>query len=143
MSDPETGVEVIVHGPTYALGEGEDYYGVWREDDPEGSLVRFPKTEEGFERAEGYFARLNRRSLLEMLAVTLLALMVGGLLVWVVGGGILIVKQHGGFFSDTQASLFTRNVEIAEAISFRVWIGSLLVLIALGAVRYLETPSDG
>ena len=140
MDDPETGVEIVEHGVEYDLGEGLDYYGVWRKGARDESLVRFPRTDEGFEAAVAYFERVNRARLLVSgaLSIPLLVLIVSGLFVWIVGGAIVTVKGSGvSFYGQGTASTFIQNVAIAESVAFRVWVGALMSLIALGVVRYL------
>lgn len=142
--DPE--VELLASNKRYVLGDAPEFYGVW-EKAGVGSqpMARFAKTDEGLEAAVEHFERLSRiaRWRGDPVGVPLLILMAGGIVVWTVVGAIRTIKGNGVAFFPNSDSTFLENLAITEVIAYRIWIGALALLIALGLVRYVRRSSEG
>ena len=57
--EPDEALQYSHSGPRYLLGYGGDFFGIWDRSAPDRPIHRFPRTDEGWERAWTQFARME------------------------------------------------------------------------------------
>ena len=141
MLDDDELAEVLATNRWYSLTADEDGFAIWgvagSSDDPVGEFAR---TDEGSEEAWAEFRRLTRDARLHRrVPRLLLGATVVGTAVWLITGAIEAVivatalTSNGGIgFSD-----FLSWMQVADAVAFRVAIGSVTILVGWFMVESL------
>jgi hypothetical protein len=143
--DPE-GVDIIDARGRYLLGSTEDTYGVWDRRATEGPIATFPGTDDGLDQAEGLYRELLReaRRQRDVWSPVLSWIPFVGLGAWIVAGGAYdIVIATRGIEGSAHVYDILQSLAAVEGLSFKVWIGALVVLFSLWLRRNRNRTQQG
>ena len=156
MSDeaPLEHVEVADETRRYVLGASGGHWGVWDRRSPDEPVAIFPETDEGLDRAERLYQTLRSqdRRATDPYSRPLTILLFILLGIWILARATFsafyaLTVTGGSDFLRTWMFDVVRIAEAVEGTAFALWIGCLVVLVALwlgrnrGIVDRLLGPS--